>query len=108
MNHFYTYEDQLVAPAWSDTWDALRSFGTVAGLGAPKAPAFAKLGKQKEEKMPTGLGMLQRARQHIHEDYVLGVVAPKNNPNWRGPWDCAEFTSWLVYQEARVLYRLCR
>ena len=103
--HFYTYEDQLVAPAWSDTWDALRSFGTaVAGLGAPKAPASAKIANQKEEKMPTGLGMLQRARQHIHEDYVLGVVAPKNNPNWRGPWDCAEFTSWLVYQEARVLY----
>ena len=103
--HFYTYEDQLVAPAWSDTWDALRSFGTaVAGLGAPKAPASAKLANQKKEKMPTGLGMLQRARQHIHEDYVLGVVAPKNNPNWRGPWDCAEFTSWLVYQEARVLY----
>lgn len=52
--------------------------------------------------MPTGKGMLARARQHIGERYV-NVLVPKNNPNWRGPWDCAEFLSWLVYQEASIL-----
>jgi hypothetical protein len=29
---------------------------------------------------------------------------PKDNPNWRGPWDCAEFASWLVYQVSGRLY----
>lgn len=53
--------------------------------------------------MATGRGMLERARQHIGERYV-NVLVPKNNPNWRGPWDCAEFMSWLVYQEGRILY----
>ncbi len=53
--------------------------------------------------MGTGAGMLARARQHIGEAYE-NVLVPKNNPNWRGPWDCAEFASWLVYQEAGVLY----
>jgi len=53
--------------------------------------------------MPTGSGMLARARQHIGEAYE-NVQVPKNNPNWHGPWDCAEFMSWLVFQEAGILY----
>ncbi|HET7715586.1 MAG TPA: peptidoglycan-binding domain-containing protein, partial [Bauldia sp.] len=31
-------------------------------------------------------------------------LVPKNNANWRGPWDCAEFMSWLVYQDGGFLY----
>jgi hypothetical protein len=53
--------------------------------------------------MATGQGMLTRARQHIGEKYE-NVLVPKNNPNWHGPWDCAELASWLVYQEAQFLY----
>src|SRR5947199_5912207 len=48
--------------------------------------------------------ILQLERRHIGESYVLGSLAPKNNPRWRGPWDCAEFASWLVFQAAHVLY----
>lgn len=51
----------------------------------------------------TGAGLLQRARQHVGEAYV-NVQVPKDDPNWKGPWDCAEFISWLVYQEAGILY----
>jgi hypothetical protein len=80
---------------WKETWDALRLLGTTVAMRDEP--------HQAKEKMPTGLGMLERARQHIGEDYV-NVLVPKNNPNWRGPWDCAEFMSWLVYQEARILY----
>jgi hypothetical protein len=32
------------------------------------------------------------------------VQVPKNNPNWRGLWDCAEFVSWVVFQDAGILY----
>lgn len=53
--------------------------------------------------MATGIGMLQLAKQHVGEDYEF-VQVPKNNPNWRGPWDCAELMSWLVFQEAGKLY----
>ena len=53
--------------------------------------------------MATGAGLLARARAHIGEEYVNRQV-PKDDPNWRGPWDCAEFMSWLVYQEAGILY----
>lgn len=52
---------------------------------------------------PSGGGMLKRAREHLGEKYVNCLV-PKNDPNWRGPWDCAEFISWLVYQETGKLY----
>jgi peptidoglycan hydrolase-like protein with peptidoglycan-binding domain len=52
---------------------------------------------------PSGAGVLRRARQHIGEQYVNTLV-PKDDPNWHGPWDCAEFCSWLVYQESGQLY----
>jgi hypothetical protein len=32
------------------------------------------------------------------------VLVPKNNANWHGPWDCAEFMSWIVFQGAGILY----
>jgi N-acetylmuramoyl-L-alanine amidase len=52
----------------------------------------------------TGTSMLQAAKKHLGEKYVLGAVAPKNNSRWKGPWDCAEFVSWLVFQSAGQLY----
>jgi len=57
-----------------------------------------------EATAASGERLLQLARQHIGEKYVLGVTVPKNNPNWKGPFDCAEFASWLTYQVAGTLY----
>jgi lysozyme family protein len=51
----------------------------------------------------TGAGLLSRAQKHIGEEYV-NIQVPKDNANWTGPWDCAEFMSWLVYQEAGILF----
>lgn len=53
--------------------------------------------------MPTGKGILERARAHVGEIY-RNVLVPKNDPDWSGPWDCAEFASWLVFQESGQLY----
>jgi peptidoglycan hydrolase-like protein with peptidoglycan-binding domain len=58
----------------------------------PVAPAGPK----------TGAGLLQRAREHIGEEY-RNVQVPKDNKDWKGPWDCSEFVSWLVYQEGGIL-----
>jgi N-acetylmuramoyl-L-alanine amidase len=52
----------------------------------------------------TGEQILALASQHVGEKYVFGAVAPKDNQNWRGPWDCAEFASWLVFQASHELY----
>lgn len=53
--------------------------------------------------MNDGQKMLRLAETRIGEKYV-NVCVPKNNPNWHGPWDCAEFMSWLVYQVGGFLY----
>jgi len=53
--------------------------------------------------MASGRDMLALARQHIGEP-CRGALAPKTNAGWRGPWTNAEFASWLVYQEAHILY----
>ena len=54
--------------------------------------------------MPTPQALLRLARAHVGEQYVLGAKVPKGNPEWRGPWDCAEFASWCVYQETGKLF----
>ena len=54
--------------------------------------------------MATGADLLKKAAAHVGEQYVLGVVVPKDNRAWRGPWDCAEFLSWCVFQVAGKLY----
>src|SRR5260370_38577370 len=54
-------------------------------------------------RLPTGREMFELARQHIGERYD-NVLVPKNNSNWTGPWACAEFMSWLVFQVGGFLY----
>jgi N-acetylmuramoyl-L-alanine amidase len=53
--------------------------------------------------MASGQDMLRLARTRVGDAY-RNVCVPKNNPNWTGPWDCAEFASWLVYQLGGFLY----
>jgi N-acetylmuramoyl-L-alanine amidase len=53
--------------------------------------------------MDDGERMLRLAETRIGEKYV-NVCVPKNNGNWHGPWDCAEFMSWLVFQIGGKLY----
>ena len=54
--------------------------------------------------MNTGKAVVELALRHLGEDYVLGALAPKDDPSWDGPWDCAEFVSWCVYQTSHILY----
>ena len=54
--------------------------------------------------MATGKEIVNLALKHVGEQYVLGTLVPKDDPAWDGPWDCAEFASWLVYQKCEALY----
>lgn len=54
--------------------------------------------------MATGKEIYDLGVKHIGERYILGAFAPKNNSNWKGPWDCAEFVSWCIYQTSNKLY----
>lgn len=53
--------------------------------------------------MSDGSRLHDLARTRLGQDY-RNVLVPKNNPDWKGPWDCAEFASWLVYQIGGKLY----
>ena len=52
----------------------------------------------------SGDDILVLAETHIGEPYVLGARAPMGNSGWTGPWDCAEFASWCVFQASGVLF----
>ena len=59
---------------------------------------------QKGGKEITGDDILALAAKHVGEKYVFGARAPMSEAGWKGPWDCAEFVSWCVYQTAGVLF----
>ncbi|MCP2027397.1 hypothetical protein L1276_002554 [Flavobacterium sp. HSC-32F16] len=52
--------------------------------------------------MSTGKQLLDLAEKHIGEKYVFGAMVPFENSNYKGPWDCAEFVSWVVYQSSKI------
>lgn len=54
--------------------------------------------------MRTGTDLLALADQHVGERYKLGASVPKDNPHWTGPWDCAEFASWCLFQVSGRLF----
>lgn len=51
--------------------------------------------------MPTARELVSLLLQHNGEIYELGALAPKEDANYRGPWDCAEFVAWGIYQVTR-------
>lgn len=53
--------------------------------------------------MATGSDIIKLAREHLGEKY-RNIRVPKDAANWKGPWDCAEFASWLVYQTTGRLF----
>lgn len=54
--------------------------------------------------MATGEDILALAKKHVGEKYILGARAPMANAKWKGPWDCAEFTSWCLFQATGILF----
>ncbi|MDL2402534.1 peptidoglycan-binding protein [Rhizobium mayense] len=48
--------------------------------------------------------ILKNAADHLGEKYVLGAHAPLANASWHGPWDCAEYCSWLAYQTYGIIF----
>lgn len=51
-----------------------------------------------------GEDVLKTAEAHLGEPYVLGARAELDNADYKGPWDCAEFASWCVFQTYGVLF----
>jgi N-acetylmuramoyl-L-alanine amidase len=52
----------------------------------------------------TGKDLLNLAATRLGETYVFGAHVPLQDKNWHGPWDCAEFVTWDVYQLTGVIY----
>jgi N-acetylmuramoyl-L-alanine amidase len=52
----------------------------------------------------TGQAIYDLAATKKGQAYSHIPPAPKDNPAWIGPWDCAELVSWTVYQLTGKLY----
>ena len=53
--------------------------------------------------MATGKDIVEEALKHTGEEYVLGADVPFEDLGYKGPWDCAEFCSWVVYQVSGIV-----
>jgi hypothetical protein len=58
----------------------------------------------KMARQGKGQDIVAVARTRLGEKYVLGAKVPKDNPNWKGPWDCAEFVSWCAFQAYGIAF----
>lgn len=54
--------------------------------------------------MATGKQMYELGLTRVGCKYSFGVVVPKDDKNYMGAFDCAEFASWDVYQVSGLLY----
>jgi len=54
--------------------------------------------------MATGDDIYQKALSRIGDPYIEGTLVPKDDPDWKGPWDCAELCSWALYQVSKIIY----
>jgi hypothetical protein len=52
----------------------------------------------------TGDDIIALGDKHVGEPYLFGAKVPKNDANYKGPWNCTEFVSWLYYQTFNILY----
>src|SRR5665213_1902096 len=52
----------------------------------------------------TGENLLQLAKKLPGEHYILGAKVPKSNTSWKGPWDCTEFITWIIFRISGKLY----
>ncbi len=51
-----------------------------------------------------GNAIIAAAEQKLGQKYVFGARVPLDDKNWTGPWDCAEYTSWAIYQVCSRVY----
>ena len=54
--------------------------------------------------MKTGQDLVNLAKTKIGSKYRLGILVPKDNSNYEGAFDCAEFVIWCYYQLTSKLY----
>ena len=52
----------------------------------------------------TGQDFLTLAATKLGDPYVFGSRAKLDDPKFRGPWDCAEFVTYIVKQVTGKLY----
>lgn len=46
----------------------------------------------------TGRSLASLLLTKLGQKYVFGAAVAKDNMNWIGPWDCAEFVAWGIFQ----------
>jgi len=54
--------------------------------------------------MSSGKDILKAAERHLGEAYVLGTPVNYDDPDYAGPWDCAEFASWCFWTAAQIRF----
>lgn len=51
-----------------------------------------------------GIDLIPFAKGLVGRKYLLGAYVPKNNQEYKGSFDCAEFISYILYQKFNILY----
>lgn len=87
------------SPLTAAEWQAAHAM-----FRAGSADAWLQLvNASKHSKRPTGADLVAFARKYVGGRYA-NVLAPKDDANYAGPFDCAELATYVVYQVTGRLY----
>lgn len=56
------------------------------------------------DKIPTGQDLLNQAKKSLGDEYIYGADVDLDDPNWPGPWDCAEKVTYDVFRVTGKIY----
>jgi hypothetical protein len=55
-------------------------------------------------KMVIGQDFIDLNITRLGEEYIYGADVDLDDPDWHGPWDCAENVTWVVKQKTGKIY----
>jgi N-acetylmuramoyl-L-alanine amidase len=94
-------------------WQKIIAVGIDGDFGPATLAASKKVAEQAGIIKPvpppvpgkiTGKDFLDLAATRIGEEYVYGADVDLDDKDWHGPWDCAEFVTWVVKQLTGKIY----
>ncbi len=110
----------LARTDWTDAdqepgkaFEAAVAAGVVPPVHEAEGPAPVPVEPDEPEEEPAvayrlGAAILDIAGRHLGQPYAFTPTPDYDDPNWQGPFDCAEYASYSAWRAYRIAYGVVR
>lgn len=93
--------EEVVAADW---WPISMTDGSIGWVSRKYLTSAKEVPSAAPTTQKKGQDLIDLAITRIGEKYVYGANVSLNDLDWHGPWDCAEFVTWVVKQVTGKTY----